>query len=160
MATTPDCSTRTDRRMKNAERGTENSTASHPFSFFIHHSSITVPSGSGGIRTRSMSRSKRDWSAKLPTEPRRRTEFIPFVAIKRNEFRSTIPDAQRGSRTHRRAGLSRAALPVGVAGRNSHYCRSPTAKPQAEAVGLEPTSGFKPPPVFKTGPSSSRMTSD
>src|SRR5262249_52796087 len=31
---------------------------------------------------------------------------------------------------------------------------------KAEAVGLEPTSGsFGPPPVFKTGPSSSRMTS-
>lgn len=30
----------------------------------------------------------------------------------------------------------------------------------AEAVGLEPTSGAWPPPVFKTGSSSSRMTSD
>src|SRR5207302_6333233 len=29
----------------------------------------------------------------------------------------------------------------------------------AEAVGLEPTSGPRPPPVFKTGPSSGRMTS-
>ena len=29
----------------------------------------------------------------------------------------------------------------------------------AEAVGLEPTSGFHPPPVFKTGSSSGRMTS-
>ena len=29
----------------------------------------------------------------------------------------------------------------------------------AEAVGLEPTSGCQPPPVFKTGSSSSRMTS-
>ena len=28
-----------------------------------------------------------------------------------------------------------------------------------EAVGLEPTSGFHPPPVFKTGSSSGRMTS-
>ena len=55
-------------------------------------------------------------------------------------------DAQRGSRTHSRAGLSRAALPLAYLG-------------EAEAVGLEPTSGFKPPPVFKTGPSSSRMTS-
>jgi hypothetical protein len=30
---------------------------------------------------------------------------------------------------------------------------------EAEAVGLEPTSGPRPPPVFETGPSSSRMTS-
>ena len=30
---------------------------------------------------------------------------------------------------------------------------------QAEAVGLEPTSGTRPPPVFETGSSSSRMTS-
>ena len=30
---------------------------------------------------------------------------------------------------------------------------------QAEAVGLEPTSGCWPPPVFKTGSSSGRMTS-
>ena len=30
---------------------------------------------------------------------------------------------------------------------------------QAEVVGLEPTSGCWPPPVFKTGPSSGRMTS-
>ena len=29
----------------------------------------------------------------------------------------------------------------------------------AEAVGLEPTSGYHPPPVFKTGSSSGRMTS-
>src|SRR5262245_28525783 len=31
--------------------------------------------------------------------------------------------------------------------------------PSAEAVGLEPTSGFHPPPVFKTGSSSGRMAS-
>ncbi len=31
--------------------------------------------------------------------------------------------------------------------------------PEAEAVGLEPTSGCWPPPVFKTGSSSGRMTS-
>src|SRR3954471_6143016 len=37
---------------------------------------------------------------------------------------------------------------VGVPGRLS-----------AEAVGLEPTSGPRPPPVFKTGPSSGRMAS-
>ena len=30
---------------------------------------------------------------------------------------------------------------------------------QAEAVGLEPTSGCQPPPVFKTGSSSGRMAS-
>ena len=30
---------------------------------------------------------------------------------------------------------------------------------EAEAVGLEPTSGPRPPPVFKTGPSSGRMAS-
>ena len=30
---------------------------------------------------------------------------------------------------------------------------------RAEAVGLEPTNGLHPPPVFKTGSSSSRMTS-
>ena len=30
---------------------------------------------------------------------------------------------------------------------------------EAEAVGLEPTSGPRPPPVFKTGSSSGRMTS-
>ena len=34
-----------------------------------------------------------------------------------------------------------------------------TMSPSAEAVGLEPTSGFHPPPVFKTGSSSGRMTS-
>jgi hypothetical protein len=55
---------------------------------------------------------------------------------------------QGGSRTHRRPGLSRAARPVGVPGRVA-----------AEAVGLEPTSGPRPPPVFKTGPSSGRMAS-
>ena len=88
-----------------------------------------------------MSRSKRDWSAKLPTEPR-----LSRLAL--NPQRSTLDssDAQRGSRTHSRAGLSRAALPLAYLG-------------EAEAVGLEPTSGFEPPPVFKTGPSSSRMTS-
>src|SRR5262249_59302614 len=53
-----------------------------------------------------------------------------------------------GSRTHRRPGLSWAARPVGVPGRVA-----------AEAVGLEPTSGPGPPPVFKTGPSSVRMAS-
>ena len=31
--------------------------------------------------------------------------------------------------------------------------------PKAEAVGLEPTSGFQPPPVFRTGSSSGRMAS-
>ena len=31
--------------------------------------------------------------------------------------------------------------------------------PEAEVVGLEPTSGCSPPPVFKTGSSSGRMTS-
>ena len=37
---------------------------------------------------------------------------------------------------------------------------SPIVRRQrAEAVGLEPTSGKFPPPVFKTGSSSSRMTS-
>src|SRR6516164_9683585 len=55
---------------------------------------------------------------------------------------------QGGSRTHRRPGLSRAARPVGVPGRVA-----------AEAVGLEPTSGPRPPPDFKTGPSSGRMAS-
>ena len=34
-----------------------------------------------------------------------------------------------------------------------------TMTPQAEAVGLEPTSGMSPPPVFKTGSSSGRMAS-
>src|SRR4051812_29997340 len=58
------------------------------------------------------------------------------------------PTTQGGSRTHRRPGLSRAARPVGVPG---HVA--------AEAVGLEPTSGPRPPPVFKTGPSSGRVTS-
>src|SRR5262245_61966265 len=56
---------------------------------------------------------------------------------------------QGGIRTHRRPGLSRAARPVGVPGPRS----------EAEAVGLEPTSGLRPPPVFKTGPSSGRMAS-
>ena len=55
---------------------------------------------------------------------------------------------QGGIRTHRRPGLSRAARPVGVPGRVA-----------AEAVGLEPTSGPRPPPVFRTGPSSGRMAS-
>ncbi len=35
----------------------------------------------------------------------------------------------------------------------------PVVAPEAEAVGLEPTSGAWPPPVFKTGSSSGRMTS-
>ena len=56
--------------------------------------------------------------------------------------------AQGGSRTHKHPGLSQAAQPVGVPGRVA-----------AEAVGLEPTSGPRPPPVFKTGPSSGRMAS-
>ena len=34
-----------------------------------------------------------------------------------------------------------------------------TMTPKAEAVGLEPTSGVWPPPVFKTGSSSGRMAS-
>ncbi len=49
-------------------------------------------------------------------------------------------------------GLQDRYLPVGRWTRVVHHHR-------AEAVGLEPTSGSTPPPVFKTGSSSSRMTS-
>ena len=43
---------------------------------------------------------------------------------------------------------------------SSCWTMSPNVRRQrAEAVGLEPTSGMFPPPVFKTGSSSSRMTS-
>ncbi len=49
-------------------------------------------------------------------------------------------------------GLQDRCLPVGPRVRV-------TCRRQAEAVGLEPTSGLHPPPVFKTGSSSGRMTS-
>jgi hypothetical protein len=43
---------------------------------------------------------------------------------------------------------------------SSCWTMSPNVRRQrAEAVGLEPTSGMFPPPVFKTGSSSGRMTS-
>ena len=42
---------------------------------------------------------------------------------------------------------------------SSCWTMSPNIRRRAEAVGLEPTSGMFPPPVFKTGSSSSRMTS-
>ncbi len=65
--------------------------------------------GSGGIRTLSISRSEREWSAScLPSHERIMT--IHCV----NDLDRT---AQGGSRTHIRPGLSRAARPVGVPGR-------------------------------------------
>jgi hypothetical protein len=78
---------------------------------------------------------------------------------------------------HRRLGVGQESLPLdhgtvwqmdspGVAPESS-ACGAdvfllddePMDLHQAEAVGLEPTSVARPPPVFKTGSSSSRMTS-
>ena len=70
------------------------------------------------------------------------------VAYRAGRGLNPAATTQGGIRTHRRPGLSRAARPVGVPGRVA-----------AEAVGLEPTSGPRPPPVFRTGPSSGRMAS-
>jgi hypothetical protein len=50
---------------------------------------------------------------------------------------------QGGSRTHNRPGLSRAARPVGVPGRSSGAAGRSRRCAEAEAVGLEPTSGLR-----------------
>ncbi len=75
---------------------------------------------------------------------------------------------------HRFLGVDQASLPLDHGAvllkwshRESHsdfWLAEPasscwTMTPNAEAVGLEPTSGCSPPPVFKTGSSSGRMTS-
>ena len=70
------------------------------------------------------------------------------VAYRAGEDLNPGTSTQGGIRTHRRPGLSRAARPLAYLG-----------DVEAEAVGLEPTSGPRPPPVFKTGPSSGRMAS-
>ena len=71
---------------------------------------------------------------------------------RREEHHPSEPSASGtgGSRTHRIPGFE----PGRYAG-----LRTWALAIDAEAVGLEPTSGPTPPPVFKTGPSSGRMTS-
>lgn len=63
---------------------------------------IPLVSGSGGIRTLSISRSEREWSASC----------LPSHASPRS-------NARGGIRTHKHPVLSRAARPVGVPGRSS-----------------------------------------
>jgi hypothetical protein len=92
-----------------------------------------VTDGSGGSRTLSISRSKREWSAHcLPSR-------------KRPESRGHYPGWESNPQA---PGFKPGRSAVGVPGRLA-----------AEAVGLEPTSGPRPPPAFKTGPSSGRMAS-
>jgi hypothetical protein len=61
--------------------------------------------------------------------------------------------AQEGVEPSASLGLSESGLPV------AYRAVDGIDRLHAEAVGLEPTSGPRPPPVFETGPSSSRMTS-
>ncbi len=60
----------------------------------------------------------------------------------------------RGSRTHKRHNAA-ACFPSRFLNHSDGFHRHW----KAEVVGLEPTSGFEPPPVFRTGSSSGRMTS-
>ena len=113
-------------------------------SFFVHRASF--PLAQAGFEPAAcLVLSETGLPNCLPSRERRhlapRDESLRVPLAEREVY-----DAQRGSRTHSRAGLSRAALPLAYLG-------------EAEAVGLEPTSGCTPPPVFKTGSSSSRMTS-
>jgi hypothetical protein len=79
--------------------------------------------GPGGIRTLSISRSKREWSA------------LAYRAL-------ILEDTARGGgRTHRRPGSSRAARPLGV----------PGPIRERKPWDSNPHAG-SPPPVFKTGP--------
>ena len=96
--------------------------------------SLRVENGSGGIRTLSISRSEREWSAGcLPSQLIRDRIREPSGRSERS--------TQGGIRTHSRPGLSRAARPVGVPGLSSARCRR-AVDLEAEAVGLEPTSGL------------------
>ncbi len=83
-------------------------------------------SGSGGIRTLSISRSEREWSAGC----------LPSRLLR--DRRST----QGGTRTHTRPGLSRTARPVGV----------PGLERESGSGGTRTHKRAAPPPVFKTGP--------
>src|SRR5262249_6628421 len=118
-------------------------------------------SAPGGIRTRDLladnEASTPDCSTKASSMAQEGVEPSASLVLSESSLpiayragRDLNPGAttQGGSRTHRRPGLSRAARPLGVPGRLA-----------AEAVGLEPTSGPRPQPVFKTGPSSGRMAS-
>src|SRR5262249_30426172 len=60
---------------------------------------------------------------------------VAYRAVDRRDFAGTT---QGGIRTHRRPGLGRAARPVGVPGLGPDPVRESS---DAEAVGLEPTSG-------------------
>jgi hypothetical protein len=92
----------------------------------LHHGPVFPGTGSGGIRTLSISRSKREWSAHcLPSR-------------KRCAHR---PSTRGGSRTHRHPGLSRAARPLAYPG--------PARRKPWDS---NPQAAHGPPPVFKTGP--------
>jgi hypothetical protein len=57
--------------------------------FILHRSSfILFHSGSGGIRTLSISRFEREWSAKLPTEPERSLSCRVRLVNRSHEFSS------------------------------------------------------------------------
>jgi hypothetical protein len=114
--------------------------------------SLSPTSAPGGIRTRDLladnEASTPDCSTKASSMAQEGVEPSASLVLSESSLpiayragRDLNPGAttQGGSRTHRRPGLSRAARPVGVPGRLA-----------AEAVGLEPTSGPRPPPVFKT----------